>query len=187
MGFHRAWADSNQRGGTRTRYKRACCASSRERERARAVAFFHLLTCASKLLVGGRGWITRARPCTEGEGRLAGAVGFHRAWAEPNQRGAARTRFKHACCASSRERERERAQWRYFPCAHAQVSCSLEAAAGMPEHGCSPRERAVSLAQWALIGHKPTPASAAGRARAASARAALPPEERERAQWRFFT
>ena len=105
VGFHRAWADSNQRGAARARRKRACCASSRERESARSGAFF-LRTCASKLLVGGRGWHVGARPCTEGEGRLAGAVGFHRAWTDSNQRGAARARRKRACCASSRERER---------------------------------------------------------------------------------
>ena len=150
------------------------------RERARALAPFFLAHMrASKLLVGGRGWLVRARPSTEGGGRETGAVGIHEAWADSNQRGAARDRRKRACCALSRERER--ARWRFFSCAHAQVSCSLEAAAGMSEHGRSPRGVAVKLAQWAFIGHESTPTSAARRVHAASARGA-PPPERERAR-----
>ena len=50
----------------------------------------------------------------------------------------------------------------------------LEAAAGTSERGRAPRERAVSLAQWAFIGHGPTPTSATRRAHTASARAAPP-------------
>ena len=89
---------------------RARAASTRsvlppDRERARAVALFYLRTCATELLAGVRGWHVRARPFAEGEGRLAGAVGFHGAWVDSNQRGGAHTRCKRACCASSRERE----------------------------------------------------------------------------------
>ena len=259
VGFHRAWVDSNQRSAARALRKRACCASSRERERARAVALFYLRTCATKLLVGGRGWLgcqstavhrgkrairleqsasighgptpisaarraraasaraalpperesacavaffylrtcvtkllvggrgwhVRSRPCTEGEGRLAGAVGFHRACAESNQCGAARTRCKRTCCASSRERGSGRSG-AFLLFAHAQLSCSLEAAAGMSEHGRSLRERAVSLAQWGSIGHGSLPTSASGRTRAASARAVLPPERESARAMAFF-
>ena len=48
------------------------------RERAREVALFFLRTCVSKLLVRGRGWRVRTRPCTKRGGRENGAVGFHR-------------------------------------------------------------------------------------------------------------
>ena len=51
-------------------------------------------TCARKLLVGDRGWHVGARPHTDGEGRLAGVVGSRGAWADYNQRGAARARRK---------------------------------------------------------------------------------------------
>ena len=105
VGFRRAWTESNQRGGARTRRKRPCCASSQEKERAHAMALFFLRTCASKLLVGGRGWHVRIRPCTDGEDRETGAVGFRRAWTESNQRGGARASRKRPYCASSRERE----------------------------------------------------------------------------------
>ena len=89
--------------------RRAHAASARttspsETERARWRYF--LRTCARKLLVGSRGWHIGARPCTEEEGRLAGTVGFHRAWIDSNQRGAARARHKCACYAFSQERAR---------------------------------------------------------------------------------
>ena len=107
-GFHRVWTDANQHGAARARRKRACCASSPLRESARGLRF---LTCARTQVscsFGGRGWHVGARPCTEGDGRSAGgAVGFHRAWADSNQRGAARARRKRTCCASSRERASE--------------------------------------------------------------------------------
>ena len=48
---------------------RAAPPPHRERSRVR--------TCASRLLIGGRGWHVGARPCTEGESLLAGAVAFH--------------------------------------------------------------------------------------------------------------
>ena len=98
--------------------------------------------------------------------------------AQPARRGAHALQARALCFLSL---ERERAQWRYFPCAHAQVSCSLEAAAGMSEHGRAPSERAVSLAQCASAGYVPTPTSAAGRAHVASARAG-PRPKRERAR-----
>ena len=74
-------------------------------------------------------------------------------------------------------------RWRDRVSAHANSVCSLEAAAGMSEHGRATRKRAVALAHWASIGHGPTPTSATGRARVASARAE-PRPTRERAQWR---
>ena len=216
-----------------------------ERESARAVALIFLRTCASKLLVGGRGWHIRTRPCTEEEGRSAGAEGFRRDGPTPTsaarranaasaraapppegERAVARSRVctrelrllvggrgwhvgtrpctegeavllaqwasighgptptsaaRRAHVASARaavplERESVHAVALFFPLVHAQVSCSLESAAGMSEHGRAPRERAVPLPQWASIGHGPTPTSAARRAHVASARAALPLE-----------
>ena len=190
-----------------------------------------------RLLVGGRGWHVQARPCTEGKGRLADGVGVHRTWAHFNYRGAARTRRKRACCASSREKARGGAfacahtrtpagrrrprlerrnaavyreigtfEWhsslsldigrlqlaqsgahmpqarvlRLLPressrrrvrvCAHANAGCLLEAAAGTSEQGRAPRERAISMAQWASMGHAPTPISG-GAARARRKRA----------------
>ena len=66
---------------------------------------------------------------------------------------------------------------------HSKAGCALEAVDGTSEQGRAPRERATSLAQYASIGHEPTPTSAAERARAASACAA-PPASRERAGWR---
>ena len=207
VGFHLAGADCSQRGAARTCRKRACYASSRERARdgawpcsegegrLTAAVGFHRAGSDSNhaarrthaaseraapprmLFVGGCCRYVGARPCTEGEGRLAGTVGFHRACIDSNQRGAARTRRKCACCASCRERER--ARWRFFlrtcarkllvggrgllpreraravaffSCAHAQESCLLEAAAGTSKRGRAPRNRAVSLAQWSSIG-----------------------------------
>jgi hypothetical protein len=49
-----------------------------------------------------------ARPCTDGEGRSAGAVCFHGTCTNSNQRGGAHARRKRACFASSRERESDR-------------------------------------------------------------------------------
>ena len=80
----------------------------------------HVRTRKRLLLVGGRGCYARARPRTEGEGRLAGAVGFHRTLADSNQRGAARTRRKRACCVTSLERACVGA----FACAHTQTSAA---------------------------------------------------------------
>ena len=87
--------------------RRAHAASARAApppERERAVARSRVRTLERRLLVRGRGWHVGARPCTEGKGRLAGVVGFHRAGDDSNQRGAARTRRKRAWHASSLER-----------------------------------------------------------------------------------
>ena len=72
---------------------------------------FFSRTCARKLLVGSRGRHVGARRCTEAERRLAGAVGFHRAGADSNQRGAHTPRAR---VLRILPRERERARWRYF-------------------------------------------------------------------------
>ena len=56
----------------------------------------------------------RSTAGTEGEGRLAGAVGLSKAWTDFNQRGAARTHRMRACCVTSRERAGGGA----FACAH---------------------------------------------------------------------
>ena len=128
--------------------------------------------CAHSNAVGGHdGWHVRARPCTEEEGRVAGAVNFREAETDSNQRGAARASRKRTCCASCRERARGGA----FACMHTRTA--LEATtADTSEHGRAPRKRAVSLAQWASVRQEPTPTNAAQRAHAASARAAPPPE-----------
>ena len=65
---------------------------------------FPVRTREQPLLVGGRCWQVRVQPCTEKEGRLARAVGFYRARADSNRHGAACTRRKRACCATSRDR-----------------------------------------------------------------------------------
>ena len=72
---------------------------------------------------------------------------------------------------------RESVRWRDRVCAHANSDFTLEAAAGiLPEHGHSPKKRAVPLAQCASIGHEPTLTSTEGRAHVARAHAAPPPE-----------
>ena len=75
-------------------------------------------------------------------------------------------------------------------CAHANSDFSLEAAAGMLEHGRSPRERAVPLAQWAgtMSFHVAwTEPNQRGGARTRCKRVLrFLPRERERARWRFF-
>ena len=140
---------------------------------------FFLRTRASWLLIGGRGWQNRARPCTEGEGRLTGAVGFHRTWANCNQRDAARARRKRACCASSRERAHSCA----FACAHTR----------MPAARCRPRLACRSTAVHRGIGPPPwhigllkntgqlQPARRSARASQARVLRLLP---RESARWR---
>ena len=60
-----------------------------------------------RLHVGNLGWLVRARPCTEGEGHVARAAGFHRAWSDFNQRDVARACRKRVCCVTSLSRERE--------------------------------------------------------------------------------
>ena len=63
----------------------------------------------------------------------------------------------------------ERAQSRVRVCAHANAGCSLEAVDGTSEQGRAPKERAVSLAQWASMKLETTPTSAARRARVSKA------------------
>ena len=102
--FQSAWIECRQRGAARARRKCACCAFSQERERARVCAFFTCAHAQVSCSFGGRGSHVGARPCAEGDGRPAGAVGFRSARSESRQRGAARTLRKRACCASSKER-----------------------------------------------------------------------------------
>ena len=83
-------------------------------EREHAVERSRVCTLERRLLVGGRSWHVGARPCTEGKGRFAAALGVHRPWADSNQLGVTRTCRKRVCCASSRERARGGA----FACAH---------------------------------------------------------------------
>ena len=91
--------------------QRARAASARaapppHRERAQWPVAALLRTCASRSAGRARGQDRRVlpRPCTKQSRLLAGAVPFHRAWTDYNQRSAAPARCKHACCASSRER-----------------------------------------------------------------------------------
>ena len=147
-------------------------------EREHALARSPVRTRELRLLVVGRGWHVGARPCTEREGRLAGAVGLGRSRTDCNQRAAARARRKRAVlCLFPRDSTR----WRVRVCAHANAGCTLEAVAGSSEHGHAPREWAVSLAQWALICHVPALTSLR-RARTPQARVLrlLP---RESTQW----
>ena len=104
-------------------------------EREHAVERSRVCTLERRLLVGDRGWHVGARPCTEREGRLAGAVGLSRARTGCNQHAASRARRKRACYASSRESTR----WRGGVCAYANAGGSLEAAAGTSKHSCAPR------------------------------------------------
>ena len=67
-------------------------------------------------------------------------------------------------------------------CASAQVGLPLEAAAAMSQHGRAPKERGLSLVQCPSLVYEPTITRAARRARAASKRAAPPPESWP-AQW----
>jgi hypothetical protein len=84
----------------------------RESERMR-LAMFDCARTQVRFSFGGRSWHVGARPCTERDGRPAGAVGFHMVWVNSNQRSGARTRRKRACCSSSQERESARG-WRIF-------------------------------------------------------------------------
>ena len=69
-------------------------------ERERAVARSRVRTRERRLLVGRHDWHVGARPCTKGEGCLAGAVGLQRIWTDSNQHGAARARRKRATARS---------------------------------------------------------------------------------------
>ena len=133
-------------------------------------------TLKRRMLVGGRGWYVGARPCSDREGDLAGAVGYHKY--RPNPTSAARS-ARTASAGGAPPPERERIRWRVCMCAHSNAGCSLEAAACTWEHGRASREWAIALAQWISIGHEPIPTSAAQRAHAVSARGARSPE-RER-------
>ena len=62
-------------------------------------------------------------------------------------------------------------------------SYEVDAVAGTREHGLAPNNGGLPLVQCNPIGHRATTASAARRARAASARAAPPPHG-QAAQWR---
>ena len=77
----------------------ACAAPPPEGERA--VLRSRVRTHELRLLIGGRGWHVGAQPCTDGEGRPAGTVSFHRVQTSSNQRGGARARRNRAYCASS--------------------------------------------------------------------------------------
>ena len=59
---------------------------------------------------------------------------------------------------------------------HAKVGYALEVPAGTSHHGRAPKERGLSPGQCSCIWHRPTTASVARRACAASSRAAQPPE-----------
>ena len=65
--------------------------------------------------------------------------------------------------------ERQPAQWRLRAC-HANAGCVLEVTARTSHHGLAPKERGLPPVQYPLKVRKPTTASAARRARAASSR-----------------
>ena len=176
--FHRAWSDHSRRSLRRARAASARAAPPPQREAAQ------WRTSALHAQAGSRSarrsWHVGARPCTE-EGRpLARAVPFHGAWSDHSQSGAARARGKRACCASSQERG--------SAVAHKRATRASRLTKWAPqlstwEHGLATNRGAPSLVQCPSIGHGATTAGAAQRARAASARAA-PPPQREAAQWR---
>ena len=107
VALYYAWPISTPRSAARAR-TRACCASSRERESAVAPV---PPETQRMLGVRGRSWHVGARPCTVGETPLTVAVALYIAmdrpheWTDHKPRSAPRARGKHACCASSRERE----------------------------------------------------------------------------------
>ena len=57
----------------------------------------------SRLILGGNSWRASYHSRAPNERPLAGAVSFHGARTDHDQRGTARARSKLACCASSRE------------------------------------------------------------------------------------
>ena len=152
---------------------RAALPPERGKERARSGAFSCAHTQVSCLLEAAAGMSEHGRA-------LSGVAVQLAQWAFIRYKPTPTIAARRAHAASARaalpqERESARAVALFFSCAHAQVSCLLEAAAGMSEHSRAPRGVAVQLAQWASMGHGSSPTSAAGRAHAVSARAALPP------------
>ena len=122
----------------------------------------------------GQGWHVVARPCTE-EGRLlARAVPSHSERGDCRQRGAARV-----LRLLPRESQRSGAQARFTR----KPPHEVRIRAGTWDHGLAPKKGGFSLVQCSFIVHVAIAASAARRARVASARAA-PPPQREPAQWR---
>ena len=122
--------------------------------RQNAVARSRESTHERRLIVGGRDCHVRARPCTEGESHVARAT---RAFIGHGPTPTSGTWHEHAAsalAASPLSLERERERWRVSLCAHAKAGCSLGAAAGTSEHRRALRKSAVSLAQWAFVGHK---------------------------------
>ena len=82
-----AWLDRNQRGTSRARRKRACCASSRET--VSAAARLHVPR-EHRLILGGRSWYVAPRPRAEGERPLVGVIPLPSASTDINQRDTAR-------------------------------------------------------------------------------------------------
>ena len=129
------------------------------RKRARAVPFF--LARMRKKATCWKPWLAhRSAAVHRGKGPSRWHSGLpqsmHRL--QPARRGARTAQVR-----VLRLLPRESARWRFRVCAHANAGCSLfEAAAGTSEHGLAPKERAVSLAQWAFIGQGPTPTTRRG-------------------------
>ena len=155
----------------------------RERERARSGGAFVLRTCASTLLVGGRGWHVGARPCTEREGRFVGAVASMGYGPTPTS-AARRAHVASACGALPPERARAVARSR----AHTRKLRLLVGGRGW-HIGVRPftEQEGQFAGEVASMEYGPTPTSAARRAHVASARAALPPERESARGLRFFT
>ena len=146
--------------------RRAHAASARgapppERESARGCAYSCVHAQESLWLKAAASMSERCRAPREGTVSLAQWTSMGH---EPTPTSAAQ-RVHAASARGARPPERECARWRVCVCAHANAGCSTEAAAGTSQHGRAPRQRAVSLAQWASIGHEPTPTSAEKRAR----------------------
>ena len=98
---------------------------------------------------------------------------------QPARRGARGRQSRGMLCLLPRDSQRSGTQARYMR----KPSYEVDAVACTWEHGLAPNNGGLPLVQCNPIGHRATTASAARRARAASARAAPPPHG-QAAQWR---
>ena len=136
VAFRGAWTDHNHRGTARARYKRACCASSRETASG--------VVARPRVCHAKAGCVLEAAADTSQDGiapngrPLAGAVAFCGAQTDHIHRSAAQARRNRACCASSGEIASAVAR---PPVGHAKAGCVFEAAADTSQHGLAPNRR----------------------------------------------
>ena len=170
MPFHRAWTELNQRGMARARGNLACFASSRET----GSAVVRSCDFQPKPAVDWRPHL--ARRTTVLNRRREGLLPSQR---YSHVRSMTTTRAaRHASAASSRAAppsERQAPQWRACNC-DAKAGRTLEAAASTSHHSLAPKETGHPVVQYPLVVRVATTTSAPWCARAASSRAAPPPE-----------